>query len=377
MNVLILSVTAGGGHYSTAKALEKEFLSAGVNVTVVDMYYYANKLMFRALDKGYLISTKYLKKPFRSAYTRLEQKSIYGKTYASVISAKSLVMRKLSAYFHRHKFDAVICTHVFAAIVMDELKERGIVQMPVIGIITDYCIHPFWEETVNIDYIVTASELLNYTAILRGINSKRLLPLGIPVLSKFRKRVPKEEARRKLKMDPWKKTLLFMSGSMGYGNMINIVSSIDRMNMDFQIICICGNNKKMYNRMQMLKTKNNMLVYGFVNNVDEYMDAADCILTKPGGLTVSECLAKSKPMILLNPIPGQEERNTEFLLNNGVAVKVSSSFSAAEAVNFIFNSPGRLELMEKSAKLITHPDAGEKLCEFIIELVKRTRSKGM
>lgn len=377
MNVLILSVTAGGGHHSTAKALEKEFLSAGIKVTVVDMYYYANKLMFKALDKGYLISTKYFKRPFRTAYTKLEQKNLHGKQYASVISAKSLIAHKLSNYFRRHKFDAVICTHVFAAIVMDNLKEKGEVKMPVIGVITDYCIHPFWEETINIDYIVTASELLDYAAVLRGINKNKLLSFGIPIMPKFRSRVSKEEARKKLGMDAKKKTLLFMSGSMGYGNMINIVSGIDRMDMDFQIICICGNNKKMYNRMQMLKTKNNLFVYGFINNVDEYMDAADCILTKPGGLTVSECLAKNKPMILLNPIPGQEERNTEFLLNCGVAVKVSKSFSAAEAVNFVLKNPGRLELMEKSAKLIAHPDAAEKLCAFIIELVKRNRNKGM
>ena len=99
------------------------------------------------------------------------------------------------------------------------------------------------------------------------------------------------------------------------------------------------------------------------------MDAADCIITKPGGLTVTELLVKQLPAILVNPIPGHEERNAEFLLNNGGAVRISPSFSAGEALHFIFSTPGRLELMRRSLALIAHPDAARRLCSFSAELV--------
>ena len=173
---------------------------------------------------------------------------------------------------------------------------------------TDFTIHPFWEDA-DLDYYVTANELLNHQASKKGIDTSKILPIGIPIHPKFGKKMDKLEARNILGIED-KPTILIMSGSMGYGNLETIITDMDTMDMDFQIISICGNNKNL-KEDRWDDNKEKVYNYGFTDKVDIIMDAADCIVTKPGGLTTSESLAKGLPMIIINPIPGQEERNLQ------------------------------------------------------------------
>jgi len=133
---------------------------------------------------------------------------------------------------------------------------------------------------------------------------------------------------------------------------------------------VCGSNQEAFKRVEKLKTKNRVLNFGFTDKVDLLMDAADCIVTKPGGLTTSEALAKRLPMIIINPIPGQEDRNTEFLLNSGAAVSVSKTFPLDEAVYSLFSCPERFDAMLPAIDLIRKPDSTKRLCECIRDLAE-------
>ena len=155
---------------------------------------------------------------------------------------------------------------------------------------------------------------------------------------------------------------------MGYGNMLSTIQSIDSLGMNLQLVCICGKNEKLRQRLHFLKTQDEIVILGFVDNVELYMDAADCIVTKPGGLTVTEVMCKALPMILMDPIPGHEERNMEFLTNNGAAMSVGKNSSAAEAVYYLLSNPKRLELMRESIRLIAKPRATLALCDKIMEM---------
>lgn len=365
MRVLILSITAGYGHHAAAKAVSDALEARDASVVTVDLLQYVSKFLFDTVDKGYLISTQYAKRPYRMAYTALENR--HRLRQASTLM-QEFISRKFSKFFKGYLPDLIICTHPFAAQTIHELKLKGIIETPAIGIITDYTIHPFWEEVGRIEYIVTASELLSYLAVKKGISENRLLPIGIPIQSKFNKKLDKEKARSQLGLNPEGHVVLVMGGSMGHGDMVDLVSQIDQMNMGFQIACICGNNVKLYRKLKLLKTKNPMYVFGFVDNVEVFMDAADCIVTKPGGLTVTEAMSKKLPMILVNPIPGHEERNIEFLVNSGVAVRVTENFSVPEAIYFLISNPKRLEIMGKALELVAHPDAAEQLCDFIFNM---------
>ena len=157
---------------------------------------------------------------------------------------------------------------------------------------------------------------------------------------------------------------------MGFGNMIKDIEDIDKLDLDFQILCVCGRNKKKFEEISSHKWNKNVYSYGFVNNVDVMMDASDCIITKPGGLTTSEFLAKRLPAVIMNPIRGQEDRNMEFLVNNGAAIMITKTFGLDEALYEIFNNPWRLKLLEESVEHLGKPDSTKNLCDFIMNLNK-------
>ncbi|MDR0840180.1 MAG: glycosyltransferase [Christensenellaceae bacterium] len=364
MRVLILSITTGYGHHATAKAMADELTARGAEVAVVDLLEYTSKLLFDTVDKGYLFSTKYASMFYRRAYDALDENS-----HKSLITAFSdVILRRFAKFFNGFTPDAIVCTHPFAAMAVNELKQSGQLNVPVIGIVTDYTIHPFWGDMPMVEYMVVASDLLTYLAEKKGIDRSRVLPFGIPISPKFTKSIAAQEARRELGLDAQRRTLLVMSGSMGYGNVVQLISRIDAVASDLQIVCVCGRNDKLQAKLSRLQTTNPIKIYGFIDNIDLYMDAADCIITKPGGLTITEAMAKKLPMILVNPIPGQEERNSDFLLNNGAAIKVSKTFSIEESMYFLFSNLERPELMRKSIALIARSNATTRLCDFIMEL---------
>ena len=215
-----------------------------------------------------------------------------------------------------------------------------------------------------------ADELLSNKVIKKGISAKKILPFGIPVRKSFSTKKDKIEARKELQIDN-KTTVLLMMGSMGFGNILKEIAEIDKLDFDFQVICVCGKNRKKFKAISSHSWNKKIITLGFVNNVDLLMDASDCIITKPGGLTTSEFLAKQLPAVIMNPIRGQEDRNTEFLVNTGAAIMVTKTFSISEALFQILNCPWRLETLKQSVKNLGKPNSTKDLCEFVINLVKK------
>ena len=242
-----------------------------------------------------------------------------------------------------------------------------------IGIVTDYTLHPKWE-TTDIDYYVTADESLSYIAEKKGISKEKLLPFGIPTDKKFTVKGDKTAARKKLGFT--KENVLFvMMGSMGYGNIDAIIDEIDGCDIDYEVAVVCGNNVKAREMILEKDLKHKFHAYGFVNNVDEFMYAADCIITKPGGLSVTESMAKNLPMILVDPIPGQEDRNVEFLVNNGVALYVWNLYGLGSAINIFYNNDVRRDELMTALLRMAKPNAVSDLCNFILSIDKGNNKK--
>lgn len=367
MKVLILSVTAGYGHHAAAQAVYHELETRGITVLLVDLFKLVSKTLYDTVDKGYLFSTRYIPRPYGQIYSALEKNRTLRRRTLSLFVTE-LVANRFSGFIEDFAPDVIVCSHIFCAMVMDELKARDRLDAPVISILTDYTFHPFWDDIPRIEYIVTGSSLLNLKASKKGIEESRLLPFGIPVHGKFRNRTPREEARARLGLDPGRFTLLCIGGSMGHGHMVKTIQSLDKMDEDLQVICVCGNNEKIYLRLSRMRFEKPIKIFGFVNNIDLLMDAADCIITKPGGLTTTECIQKRLPMILVDPIPGQEERNAEFFTNLGAAIRCSRHFPVDEAVFLLLNAPGRLRQMAESLEQIAADDPTAKLADFIIDL---------
>lgn len=365
MKVLILSITAGQGHNATAKAISTYLETMGIESRILDTYRYLNPILGETVNRGYLFTSSSIKHTYSKVYSMLEKRKKSKPIMSWTRLSNKFMALKLKGFIRRYAPDVIVCTHIFAGILIDVLLERDKIQAKTMGIVTDFTFHPYWEEALHLDYVITPSELMEIQARKKGFIPNQIMALGIPINPKFSTSIPKEEAREKLGLNPDLKTLLIMGGSMGYGNIAETVIELDKIEEDFQLITVCGNNKEAKEEIDKLKTSKKILNYGYTDNVDLLMDAATCIVTKPGGLTTSEALAKNLPIIIVHPIPGQEYRNTDFLLNCGVAAKASSTSPVYEIVFQLFKNPKRLELMKECISLIRKPDSTKDICEFI------------
>lgn len=373
MKALILSISTGQGHHATGQAIEKAFTDRGVDCEILDAYEYIEPILSDLVSKGYLLSTAYAKRISSKVYDIVVKKNKPMKNYSVPKLTNTVWAKDLRHYIEEYQPDVIICTHVLSSILVSIMKERDWIKGTTVGIVTDFTVHPLWEEARHLDYYVTPSELLEFQMMAKGLALDKMLPIGIPIKEKFSKKIDQAEARKQLGLDPHKRTILLMSGSMGYGKIDESIEKLDRLDVDFQAMVVCGNNTRMYKKVKALTTTKRFEIYGYIDNVDVMMDAADCIITKPGGITTSEALAKGLPMVIVNPIPGHESRNAEFLLNNGLALYATKSFPLDEAVFSLFKHPDRISYLRATIEIFARQYASKKLCEFLIE--KSTKSQ--
>ncbi|MBQ8636475.1 MAG: glycosyltransferase [Clostridia bacterium] len=371
MKVLIMSVKTGYGHHSTGQAIIECLAERGIESEMLDTFDYINSMLCETIDNGYLFSTKNFPEVYGKAYDLLDKRVEPYKRFSPISVISKLVSHKLRDYIVEYSPDVIVCTHSFACMVVTYLKEKGIVVCPTIGIVTDFTVHPFWEST-EMDYYVTADLLLNNQMRKKGIPIEKVLPFGIPIKKKFLTKIPKKDARAMLEIENCR-TILVMMGSMGFGNLEKQLEAIDALDIDMQVLCVCGKNEKVKKDIEQHKWNKKIITYGFVDNVEVLMDAADCIITKPGGLTTSELLAKRLPAIIMNPIPGQEDRNMQFLVNNGAAIACNETFGIDEALYELFSHNWRLRLLKLSVSRLGKPKSTIDLCDFIEKLIKQKR----
>lgn len=366
MKVLLLSVPAGGGHYQTARAVSEYLASQGAECEILDMAKNANWFVAGVISKGYSITTTFLTAGYRLVYNWADKRTKHSLTFPLWVLYLACG-KKLFEYVKGYNPDVIVSTHPFTTIVWNLIAKKYNLNQKIISIITDFTVQPTWEQAKS-DYFITASELLNHQCLKKLGSTYNVLPLGIPVSTKFSQKTPKSEARKALGLED-KFTILIMMGSMGFKSAAkSIVKKLEEMREDFQIVVVCGNNKRLLKSLSRLNTKKDIKVLGFVNNVSELMDAADCIITKPGGLSSSEALSKNIPMILTCPIPGHEDRNMHFLVNNGAGVAMSKTFRVEEAVYQLIHFPDVAKRLSENARCIAKPDATRDLAELIFKL---------
>ncbi len=365
MKVLILTITTGQGHNQAAKIL-REYLekNPGVQAETLDAFEYINQGLKEIVSRGYLMSAKRLPKIYGKAY-RLAEKRDSENGYI-MRATSSIMAKKLIKFVEEYDADVIVCTHVFAAMLVTDIEKSLNRDIKTVGIVTDFTVHPYWEET-ELDYYVTANEFLTNQATKKGIVEDKVLPIGIPIDPKFVECCNKAQARAELGIEDIR-TVLVMSGSMGYGKIARMVKQLDSSDMEFQIISVCGNNQRLKKRIDKMKKTHKIYNFGFTDKIALMMDAADCIVTKPGGITSSEALAKKLPMIIANPIPGQEDRNVEFLMNNGAAFKVSSTFSVDEAIYEMFTNKTRFKQLVEISGVLGKPESTLKIVELILKV---------
>ena len=369
--MLILSITAGQGHNATARAVQDAMeMIPGCEAVVLDTFKYVDNNINRTIDKGYTLGVRFSPKTWGQLYEIAYDHTLSERRLSVSRMLRGILANKLVTFIQKYQPDVIICTHCFPALLMANLRQKGKINAKLMGVLTDFTLHPYWQD-IDMEAFVIADARLMYGIAKKGIDPAIMYPLGIPIQPKFSITTPKTEARKQLDI-PDRPTVLLMSGSFGFGEITQHIRALDALPLPFQIISISGSNTRLKKRVDDMETAKTVFRHGFVNNVDVMMDAADCIVTKPGGITTSEALAKHLPLVMVNPIPGQEARNAAFLTNCGVGMEVRDSFPVDEAVHALLSHPAQAQAMRMMQKDMGKPYAARDVAHLAYKLCGKT-----
>ena len=270
--------------------------------------------------------------------------------------------------------DAVVCTHYVALDTLADLRKTQGDQSSrpgpvVVSVVTDFEAHALWMAPC-VDLYCVAAEQTKARLLARGAQSDEVIVTGIPIAARFLSRPAPREVRRTMGLRDDQPVLLVLGGGFGMGPVAEILGELDKVQLPFQSLVVAGRNEELRRALAVCDRKHPTHVLGFATNMHELMAVADLIITKPGGLTTSESLALGKPLLIVNPIPGQEAANSDFLLERGVAAKVNRVEDLPYRMGQLFTG-NKLTQMGRAARALGKPRAAQHICEEIARRAER------
>jgi processive 1,2-diacylglycerol beta-glucosyltransferase len=368
MRLLLLSVSAGAGHVRAAEALRVAAEEAGHVARHLDVMDFVSAA-FRALYTDFYLKLVEHSPTAWSMLYRIMDRTPPGAPFARLRRAierlNTLRLRKAISAFAP---DAVVCTHFLPAELLMRERARGRVTSPVYVQVTDFDLHGMWIVPDMAGYFA-ASEEVAFRAEARGIARGKTHVTGIPIMPAFASAPSRRACAAELGIASGRTTILLMGGGAGLGRLDDVAARLIALDVDFQLIALAGRNVEMLKRLEALAKRHpgRLLAQGFTDRVERLMAACDLAITKPGGLTTSECLAMGLPMIVHAPIPGQEERNCDYLLEQGAALKAIDASALEWRVRQLVAHPARLAGMAARARALGHPDAARDVVRIVSE----------
>jgi len=376
LRVLIFSATFGAGHVRAAEAVIEALRSAepDVEITHLDFGSFVNKTFNKVIKNTYIEVIKHTPKLWGKFYYRtakIAPHSVFQR-FLNGIGRGELVK-----YIGSLQPDLVICTYPTVAGVLADLKQKKVLSVPLATVVTDYAVHSQWVHP-GIDLYIVGSHEVSEGLVLRGIDPEKIKVTGIPVNPRFERTIERQDAAQKIGLAPDGLTFLVMGGAYGVlTGAKRVCRLLGNSQVPVQTIAVCGRDERLYRSLdEVLAEAHNPIVrFGFVNNVEELMAASDLIITKAGGLTVSEALTRRLPLLIFKPIPGQEEENAFFLKRIG-AGRIAQTEEELEAeLQELLEHPERLEAMRQAAARALPGHAAERAVEHILQLVTPETSR--
>lgn len=351
-----------GGHASAARSLAQQLSKyPGVTTEIINTAESSNMAVSTAAEAA-LKGGSWI----RSLRSRIFEEQFEGN---KVLKWGTDLAFKTSGYFNQdflqrveaEKPDLIVATQASTASLLNSWTESGRLEVPVHGVVTDFAAHQVWAQENIVRYYVASAEVAGDLERF-GVDPQRVSVTGIPIKEGF---APEEigpgEARRRVGLDPNKPTVLMMGGSWGLGNFEETISHLDRSPEDFQVAVITGKNKEAKAELEALKTQHPLHVHGYVNNMSEWLEAADVVVSRPGGLTCSEMLAKGTGMVFEEVSGGLSARNITRLTQSGAALKAASTAELASRVEELMGQPEQLEAIKSAARAQGHPDSAAEI----------------
>ena len=374
--VLILSASAGAGHVRAAQALERAFAAAGGagDVRHVDALQLTNKVFRTIYSKTYVEMVDKAPEVLGWLYDALD--SPWEKERRRLAWDK-LNTRPFVKMLEREQPDLIVCTHFLPAEMVSWMKAKHRLACPQTIVVTDFDVHAMWLCHHYEHYFVALDETREHMIRL-GIPPEKVSTTGIPIDPLFAEVKDKTAMRAKLGLAPDKTTILLSAGGFGVGPVEHIVTTLQALKHPAQIVAICGKNADLLERMQGLAAKADteaarLVPVGYTTAMDEYMSAADVLVGKPGGLTTSEALAKGLLFLIVNPIPGQEERNSDHLLEAGAAIRCNNLPVLAYKLDRLLDDGARITRMRQSVARLAKPNAARDVVRISLEVANERR----
>jgi processive 1,2-diacylglycerol beta-glucosyltransferase len=373
--ILILSASVGAGHLRAAEAVEHACREIMPKATVknLDILEMTNRVFRRFYGQFYLDLVNKAPHVLGYFYDLLDQPSMSGtnrRDHFRLIVEK-MNLKRFTRYLLSEPWDLVISTHFLPAEIIAALRESGKTDIPHVTATTDFETHRLWVNQPCERYFTATDEGSLYLQSL-GVPRDTIVTTGIPIDPVFSK--PKDRAMLLAKhgLDGSRPIVLQLAGGFGVGPIEKLFTSLLQVPLPLQVVAVCGRNAAVRGDLERLTPpdRHKVKLVGFTKDIDEFMAVADLVISKPGGLTTSETLARGAAMVIVNPIPGQESRNSDYLLENGAAIKVNNAAILPHKVAALLEDPKRLKQLRENVRRIARPRAAFDVVEKSLELVR-------
>ncbi len=366
---LLLHVTISSGHHHASRAIAHALrrIDPFCQVINVDAFDYTSPFVRSAIHRSYFSVIRHQPNVWEYLY---DNPAVHQRVQRFRTLLHRYHTAKLARLLETVQPHAVACTQAFPCGMIADFKQQHGLRVPLVGVLTDFAPHVYWLHDTVDAYIVAAEELRD-RFVANGVAAERIQVSGIPVEPKFLDPVDRPAVYREFDLDPQVPVVLIMGGGGGFGPIPELMASIDRMPDACQFVVIAGTNQPLLAWLRAQRFTHRVRVHGYIDAVPQLMDIATLIITKPGGLTTSEALAKRLPLLILSPIPGQEMCNARYLLAQRAAEQLESPERAGEVVGELLRDRSRLDAVRRASERLSHPTSAMDAAQLMIELADR------
>jgi processive 1,2-diacylglycerol beta-glucosyltransferase len=366
--VLIFYISVNSGHHMAAKSIENALLRLDENIEVltVNALNYISPLLEKFIIKTYMGVVKNTPELWEYLYDNHEVKQKLSKFRDLAHRLNSSRLIKLLTDFQP---DVAVCTQAYPCGVLASYKALNPQCCPIVGVITDYVAHSYWLMN-EVDVFAVPTKQTQDSLVQKGVSRDKVKVLGIPVDPMFSKKLNKDLLKSWYGIPENRKVIMVMGGGQGLIPIREIVLSLEEVRRPIHVIAVAGRNHALKAKLDEIQAKCRvpLTVYGYVNEIDQLMEIADILISKPGGLTTSEALVKKLPMIIFKPLPGQESKNTEFLVQNRIALKADAVDEIPKMVQRLVDDPERLKEICQNIELVRKPHASTDIAKTVLDL---------
>jgi processive 1,2-diacylglycerol beta-glucosyltransferase len=398
MRVLNATVTAGGGHLAAAAALNEAWRALRPEdcIEQVDLVKFFSPLHRKIHADGYVQIVTHAPEIWGLMFDKTDRPEVAQRLNKLRRVFPSQSRARFARCVKEFQPDVVLCTHYLPLETIGLLRKKETAKRgrsakgrgasktaeasPVaakasaavprpyaVSIVTDFEAHALWMDDC-VDLYCVAAEETKARLVARGAPAENVVVTGIPISAKFSAPIEARAVRKAMGLRDDLPVLLVPSGGFGMGPVAQVVAALDKVERPFQVLVVTGRNAELRKKLAAQDRKHPTHVLGFAANMHELMAVADLILSKPGGLTTSEALAMGRPLCIINPIPGQEAANSDFLLERGAATKVNRVEDLPYRIEQLLGSK-KLAEMARAAKALGHPSAARDICAEVVRRV--------